>query len=73
MISFLRNNRDLIEILARPFTIYLTTIATSLALFIPSVSVDKLWVGAALAGGMGIARSIDKKTAAVAASKENTR
>lgn len=47
--------------LARPFSIYLGALGVFIGLFIPSVSEEKLWVAAAMAGAVSIARSIDKR------------
>ena len=47
--------------LARPFTIYASGLAVAIGVFIPCVSEDKLWVAAAVAGSVSIARSIDKR------------
>jgi hypothetical protein len=47
--------------LARPFTIYASGLAVAVGVFVPSVSEDKLWVAAAVAGSVSIARSIDKR------------
>ena len=61
------NLSDLVEPLtelARPFTIYLSGLAVAVGVFVPSVSQDKLWVAAAVAGSVSIARSIDKHVAA---------
>ena len=55
---------DLIEPLtelARPFTIYTSGLAVAVGVFVPSVSDDKLWVAAAVAGSVSVARSIDKR------------
>jgi hypothetical protein len=57
---------DLIEPiteLARPFTIYASGLAVAAGVFVPSVSEDKLWVAAAVAGSVSVARSIDKHVA----------
>lgn len=61
----LRENQDTINAMARPVTMYLSGLATTVALFVPAVVADKMWVTAALAGGTAIARSIDKKTTVV--------
>lgn len=53
--------------LARPFSIYLSGLAVAIGVFVPSVSQEKLWVAAAVAGGVSLARSIDKRAAARAA------
>ncbi|MGA7675146.1 MAG: hypothetical protein WCA78_08885 [Rhizomicrobium sp.] len=58
---------DLVEPLtelARPFTIYLSGLAVAIGVFVPCVSQDKLWVAAAVAGSVSIARSIDKHVTA---------
>jgi hypothetical protein len=47
--------------LARPFTIYVSGLAVALGVFVPAVSEDKLWVAAAVAGSVSVARSIDKR------------
>jgi hypothetical protein len=47
--------------LARPFTIYASGFAVAIGVFVPFVSEDKLWVAAAVAGSVSIARSIDKR------------
>jgi hypothetical protein len=47
--------------LARPFTIYASGLAVAVGAFVPSVSADKLWVAAAVAGSVSVARSIDKR------------
>ncbi len=57
----LSNLIDPLTELARPFTIYLSGLAVAIGVFVPSVSEDKLWVAAAVAGSVSIARSIDKR------------
>lgn len=46
--------------LARPFSIYSGAAGVFVGLFVPTVPADKLWVAAAMAGVVGVARSIDK-------------
>lgn len=51
---------EIIKALARPMATVLGGIGVFVGLFVPSVSADKLWVAAALAGVLGAARTIDK-------------
>ncbi len=48
---------------ARPFSIYMGSLGVFIGLFFPSVTVDKLWVAAALAGTVSAARTVDKRSA----------
>ncbi|MHB8287157.1 MAG: hypothetical protein ACYDD1_21125 [Caulobacteraceae bacterium] len=47
--------------LARPFTVYAGGAAVAVGVFVPSVSADKLWIAAAMAGVVGVARSLDNQ------------
>lgn len=47
--------------LARPFATYAAGAAVAIGVFVPAVTVDKLWVAAAVATGISIARTFDKR------------
>lgn len=49
---------------ARPLATHLSAVGLFVGSFTPAVTVDKMWVLAAVVGSLGAARSFDKKTAA---------
>jgi hypothetical protein len=59
----LDNIKQTITELARPFSIYACSLAVAIGLFVPSVTEAKMWVAAAVAGGVAAARTADKRAA----------
>lgn len=59
--STLTKYKDFINEMARPFSIYLASIGLFACIWVKSASPDVVWALAGLAGGMGIARTFDKR------------